>query len=104
LSENICFFSAVHHLRKEDDLEALRLRLAKEEEVLRMNQQENVQRLQIMKLQHQVNRVEYKIPKNGSEKVQNWLHRDHNSFVIMLDHKSVKELEMDDETNRMQSY
>jgi hypothetical protein len=34
----------------------------------------------IMELQHQVRRAEDEISQNGSEKTQNWLHSDHNSF------------------------
>jgi hypothetical protein len=48
--------------------------------MLRMKQQENVQRFRMMELQHQVRRAEDKISQNTSEKVQNWLHGDHNSF------------------------
>jgi hypothetical protein len=43
---------------KEDNLMALRLGLEMEEEMLQMKQQENFNRLRILKLSHQVRRAE----------------------------------------------
>jgi hypothetical protein len=80
---------------KEDDLKALRLQLEKEEELLRMKQQENEHR--ILGLQLRVREAEDDISQNGNEKMKNWLYNDNDSIC---EDKKVVQSEEDDQKNR----
>jgi hypothetical protein len=84
---------------KKDDLNALRLGLEKEEELLRMKQQENEHRMRILKLQCRVREAEVDIIQNGSEKEKNWLHNTSDSICGDVRSQKVVQSEIDDNMN-----